>query len=112
MEGKIPQQWKEANVRALYKKGSKSMCSNYRAVSLTSLVCKLLESLIRDVVLCFLETHSKITLFQHGFRPGYSCSTQLLMVSEDISTYMELHSDFDCIYLDFAKAFDRVNTIN
>ena len=53
--------------------------------------------------------HNKITPFQHGFRPGYSCATQLLMVSEDFSTYMELHSDFDCIYLDFAKAFDRVS---
>ena len=31
------------------------------------------------------------------------------MVSEDFSTYMELHSDFDCIYLDFTKAFDRVS---
>ena len=85
------------------------MCSNYRPVSLTSIVCKLLESLIRDVVLRFLEMHNKITPFQHGFRPGYSCATQLLMVSEDFSTYMELHSDFDCIYLDFAKAFDRVS---
>ena len=73
------------------------MCSNYRPVSLTSIVCKLLESLIRDVVLGFLETHNKTTPFQHGFRPGYSCATQLLMVSEDFSTYMELHSDFDCI---------------
>ena len=108
-EGKIPQQWKEVNVRALYKKGNKSICSNYRPVSLTSIVCKLLESLIRDVVLNFLEMHNTITPFQHGFRPGYSCATQLLMVSEEFSTYMELHSDFDCIYLDFTKAFDRAS---
>ena len=62
-------------------------------------------------MLCFLERHNKITPFQHGFRPGYSLGqdTQLLMVSEDFSTYMELHSDFDCIYLDFTKAFDRVS---
>ena len=61
-------------------------------------------------MLSFLEMHNKITPFQHGFRPGYSCATQLLMVREDFfSTYMELHSDFDCIYLDFAKAFDRVS---
>ena len=57
----------------------------------------------------FLETHNKITPFQHGFRPGYSCATQLLNVSEYFSTHIELHSDFDCIYLDFARAFDRVS---
>ena len=51
--------------------GSKSMCSNYRLVSLTPLVCKLLESLIRDV----------------GFRPGYSCATQLRNVNEDFYIY-------------------------
>ena len=84
------------------------MCSNYRPVSLTAIVCKLLESLIRHV-LSFLETQNKITPFQHDFRPGYACVTQLLMVSEDFSTYMELLSDFDCIYLDFEEAFDRVS---
>ena len=71
-------------------KKSKSMCSNYRPVSLTSNVCKLLESLIRDVVLSFLETHNNITPFQYGLRPGYSCATQLLSVSEDFSTLYEI----------------------
>ena len=64
--------------------------------------------LIRDVVLSFLQMHNKITPFQHGFSTGYSCATQQLNVSEDFSTYMELHYDFDCIYLDFVKAFDRI----
>ena len=58
----LPSQWKEANVRALYKKGKKTLCSNYRPVSLTSIVCKLLESLIRDVVLLYLEGNNKITV--------------------------------------------------
>ena len=88
------------------------MCSNYRPVSLISIVRKLLESRIRDVGLSLLETHNKLTPFQHGFRPGYSCATQLLMVSEDFSTYMDLHADFDCIFLDFAKAFEEYHTIN
>ena len=59
----------------------------YKPVSHISIVCKLLESLIRDVVLSFLETHNQITPFQHGFRPGYSCATQLLNVSEDFYIY-------------------------
>jgi len=109
VEGVLPTQWKVANVRALHKKGKKSLCSNYRPVSLTSIICKLLESIIRDVILMFLESNHLISMCQYGFRPGYSCNTQLLEVMEDFTTYMDASDDFDCIYLDFAKAFDRVS---
>ena len=56
--------WQYVNLK--HKKVNKSMCSNYRLVSLTSIVCTLLEPLIRDGVLSFLETHNKIAPFQHG----------------------------------------------
>ena len=108
-DGVLPVQWKEGCVRALFKKGQKNVCSNYRPVSLTSVVCKLLESLIRDAILDYLESNNKIVLHQYGFRPGYSCSSQLLDVMEDFTRFMDLSLDFDCIYLDFAKAFDRVS---
>ena len=78
-------------------------------MSPTSVVCKLLESLLRGVLLKYLESNNKIVSNQYGFRTGYSCATQLLNVCEDFSTYMERHCDFDCIYLDFSKAFDRVS---
>ena len=71
-------------------------------MSLTSVVCKLLESLLRDVLLKFVDSNNKIVPHQYGFWPGYSCVPQLLNVCE-------LHCDFDCIYLDFAKAFDKVS---
>ena len=74
-------------------------------MSLISVVCKLLESLLRDVLFKYIERNNKIVSNQYGFRPGYSCATQLLNVCEDFSTYMELHCDFDCIYLDFFKGF-------
>jgi len=45
---KLPEDWRCANVTAIYKKGSKSEVNNYRPVSLTSNVCKILESFIRD----------------------------------------------------------------
>ena len=108
-EGTLPKQWKEGTVRALHKKGKKSVCSNYRPVSLTSVVCKLLEYLLRDVLLKYLESNNKIVSNQYGFRPGYSCCSQLLNVMEDFSDFMDSSLDFDCIYLDFAKAFDRVS---
>ena len=52
-EGLLPNQWKVANVRGLFKNWYKTLCSNYRPVSLTSIVCKLLESLIRNAIMQF-----------------------------------------------------------
>ena len=49
--GKLPYEWKEATVVPIYKKGDRTLASNYRPVSLTSVVCKLLERLIRDELL-------------------------------------------------------------
>ena len=53
-EGIVPSEWKEANVTPLFKKGSRNKPENYRPVSLTSVVCKLLETLIRDHMVEFL----------------------------------------------------------
>ena len=66
-EGLVPSEWKEANIMPLFKKGSRNKPENYRAVSLTSVVCKLLETLIRDHMVEFLVKHKFINTFQHGF---------------------------------------------
>ena len=53
-EGIVPLEWKEANIISLFKKGSRNKSVNYRPVSLTSVICKLLESIIRDHIMDFL----------------------------------------------------------
>ena len=50
IQGKIPSEWKEAEVRPIFKKGDKNLPGNYRPVSLTSIVCKLFEGFIRDAL--------------------------------------------------------------
>ena len=47
----VPNNWREANVTALFKKGSKSASQNYRPVSLTSVICKQMESIIKDEII-------------------------------------------------------------
>jgi hypothetical protein len=106
--GKIPQDWKDANITPLFKKGSKSKAENYRPISLTSVVGKLLESIIKDNLLNHLEKYKLLRDSQHGFRKGRSCLTNLLEFMEDVTRYLDAGDSVDLVYLDFAKAFDKV----
>jgi len=100
--------WKKAQVTPLFKKGCKSQCSNYRPVSLTVILCKLLETFVRDAIMKHMENNNLFTEHQHGFRQKHYCVTQLLEVVEHWSEILENGGSVDCIYLDFAKAFDTV----
>ena len=64
---KIPVDWKSTNVVPIFKKGSKVDKNNYRPISLTSIVGKLLESIIKDKVQKFLNENKLIYSSQHGF---------------------------------------------
>ena len=76
--GYIPQDWKNANVIPLFKKGSKQKPENYRPVSLTSVVGKILESIIKERLLEHLHKFRLIRDSQHGFTSGRSCLTNLI----------------------------------
>ena len=66
-EGVVPFEWKEANIIPLFKKGSRNKSGNYRPVSLTSVICKLLERLVKDHVMDFVVRHKLLNTSQHGF---------------------------------------------
>lgn len=102
----IPKEWKDGNVCPIFKKGNKSSASNYRPVSLTSVVCKLMESIVRDSIIEHMSL--KFTDCQHGFLNGRSCVTQLLECLNEWTSFLDKGQAVDVIYLDFAKAFDCV----
>ena len=106
--GLIPEEWKHANVTAIFKKGSRSQPGNYRPVSLTCICCKILESFVRDVIVDHLNDNNLYTQCQHGFRNKRSCNTQLLEVMEEITDLLDNGDTVDIVYLDFRKAFDSV----
>ena len=107
-EGIVPLEWKEANIIPLFKKGSRHKSVNYRPVSLTSVICKILETIIRDHMIYFLIKHRSINPSQHGFLNERSCLTNLLCFFEEITKWVDEGSSVDVIYLDFQKAFDNV----
>ena len=107
-EGIVLLEWKEANIIPLFKKGSRNKSENYRPVSLTSVICKLLERLIKDHLVDFLVKNKLINPSQHGFLKARSCLTNMLCFLEDVTKWLDEGSPVDIIYLDFKKAFDKV----
>ena len=106
--GKVPDIWKTANVSPIFKKGQRSSAKNYRPVSLTPVVCKVMESFIRDWLMQHLRTNGLLSDKQFGFVSGRSTSLQLLQVLDDWTEALDSGGVIDVIYLDFAKAFDTV----
>ena len=108
-EGKIPDIFKLAYVTPIHKGGSKLKPEQYRPVSLTSHVMKIFERVIKRHILKHLIQKNLINPGQHGFVPGRSTQTQLLQHYCDIFETLSEGIRIDTVFLDFAKAFDKVN---
>ena len=104
----VPSEWRHAVVVPIFKKGKKQSASNYRPISLTSVVCKTMEAVMRDKIMHHLKENNLLSPHQHGFRPARSCSTQLLEVMDAWTQDIEARQPLDAAYLDFKKAFDSV----
>ena len=107
--GECPSDWRSANVTPIHKKGDRTVPSNYRPVSLTSQVCKVLESIVKDKIVDHLKKNNTLSDNQHGFREGRSCLTNLLETLEMWTGFLDDGDGVDVAYLDFRKAFDLVS---
>ena len=110
LTGKLPSDWKLAYVKPIYKKGDRLDPSNYRPISLTSVVVKVMESVVVDSLTEFFVKNTIIPNVQHGFVKGRSVETNLLSALADWVPELDKHQSIDVVYLDFSKAFDRVPT--
>ena len=106
--GELPDDWLNANVAPVYKKGDVHKAENYRPVSLTSVTCKLLEHILCKHILTHLEKYNILTSLNHGFRSGYSCDTQLIVTLNDLLQSYDQNKQTGVVILDFSKAFDTV----
>ena len=107
-QGILPGTWKEAIVIVIHKKGSKQQACNYRPIGLTSVISNMLEAIIEHHIMNHLLTCNLLSDYQHGFRSGRLCETQLLRVMNAWMESLESHHEVDIIYLDFQKAFNKV----
>ena len=104
-DGALPKIWKNAHVTPVYKKGEKCSPGNYMPISLTSVICKTLEKLIRNAIVNHMEKNSLFNKSQHGFMKTRSCMTQLLETLEEWTDLLDQNFSID---LDFQKASDTI----
>ena len=107
-EGTLPNDWKKAYVTPIYKKGAKNKAENYRPVSLTSIICKLMEKIIKEAIMKHIVDNNLLSKNQFGFVTGRSTVTQLLKYLDECIDEIVDGGIIDVIYMDFAKAFDTV----
>ena len=107
--GIVPDILKRSIITPIHKGGSRSTAANYRPIALTSHIIKLFEKILRKHIVQYMNDHNLFNENQHGFRSGRSCLSQLLEHFDTILNIIEDNSNADVIYLDFAKAFDKVD---
>ena len=100
---------REAWISPTWKGENKQLPSNYRPIALTNIVSKLLEGIIRDRMISHMIQVGLIDETQHGSISGRSTVTQLIQQQKDILDILENGDNLELIYLDFAKAYDKVN---
>ena len=107
--GKFPSKWKKANVVPTFKKGDKQCIKNYRPVSLLPVCGKVFERLRYNKMFSFFFSENDlISPKQSGFRPGDSCTNQILSIAHEILSTFDDGHEVRGVFLDISKAFDRV----
>ena len=106
--GILPSDWKKAYVSPIFKKGARNVAENYRPISLTSVVCKIMEKFVKDTVLQHMVDNNLLSPKQFGFVSGRSTVTQLLRYLDECAEVISNDGIVDSIYFDFSKAFDTV----
>ena len=107
--GKLPSCMKTSIVIPVFKSGKRCLPENYRPVSLTSHLCKVFERVVIRRLSSYLDEAGLYNEKQHGFRKGRSCLSQLLEHHQEVLDALENDAAVDVVYLDFAKAFDKVD---
>jgi len=102
----VPDNWRIASVTPIYKKGRKEDPGNYRPVSLTSVLGKIMERFILSASTRHVKDNQGIQPSQYGFMKGRSCLTNLISFYDQVTCLVDERTAVDVVYLDFSKAFD------
>ena len=104
----LPPEWCTGYVAPIYKKGERTDPRNYRPIVLTSSLCKLMESVIKEQLLNYFLSNGFFTRHQHAFLTHHSTTTNLIECTHDWSLSLHASGTTDVIYVDMARAFDSI----
>jgi hypothetical protein len=105
---KFPSAWKRANVLPIFKKAETFITTNYRPVSLLSILAKVFEKVVFKYLFNYFRDHFLISIWQSGFLPGSSTITQLTEIYDQFCNAVSQGKEIRVVFLDISKAFDRV----
>ncbi|CAI2738740.1 unnamed protein product [Dicrocoelium dendriticum] len=108
-EQRVPTMWKCGIITPIFKGGSRSDPANYRPVTLLPVLAKVMEAVVAEALMDYLEKCNILVVEQHGFRQHRSCTTNLLIARGSWTEVADDGVGVDVIYLDFSKAFDRLD---
>ena len=103
----VPGRLKAGKIRPIYKKGDKSLCNNYRPITLLCILAKILEKCIFDSLFPYVA--NLIHQSQHGFQKRKLTTSQLLVYLGTIYSNKTADTNVEAVYFDFAKAFDKID---
>ena len=108
--GILPNILKCANIVPVYKRiGNKFKVDNYKPISLTSTLCKVMESVIFYYIYKYCTKNNLLTDTQHGFRKNKSTTSNLLEYTDDILKHVDKNDNVDIITVNFLKVFDKIS---
>ena len=107
--GFYPDSWKHPYIAPIFKNGDADNVTNYRPISLLPIISKILEKIVANQLMFFLENNNLISKNQHGFRARLSTETALLTITNKIYENIEQKKISLLLLLDLSKAFDSVS---
>lgn len=102
----MPMEWKNGTILTIYKKGDKSICENYRGITLLNTAYKILSSLIHKRLAKY--TNKIITEYQCGFVQGRSTVDAIHTLKQIIEKTSEYNINVEILFVDFKQAFDSI----
>ena len=106
---KVPNKMKMARVTPIHKKGSESECANYRPISILPIFSKVMEKIVNNQILNYLESKNLFNKTQFGFRKNLGTSNALLEFSTQAYKAFNEGNAILGIFIDFSKAFDTID---
>ena len=95
----LPNMWRNANITAIFKKEDRKNVGNYRSVSLTCIVCEMLESIIREQIIKHMNNQNLFCDKQYAFISVRSTVLQLLVVLDKWTEILDSGGSVDVIYM-------------